>query len=82
MINQNLFWVGSRHLHSNTINKKELVELISRSFNLNVTVIEKQTEKKCDRSMSTIYEDINKFEIPTLETQLHELKDFSKKPYK
>jgi dTDP-4-dehydrorhamnose reductase len=82
MIDQNLFWAGTKHLHSNTLNKKELVELISSSFNLNVTVIEKQTENNCDRSMTTIYEDIVKFEIPTLKTQLNELKTFSEKLYK
>ena len=59
-----------------------MVELISSSFNLNVTVIEKQTENNCDRSMTTIYEDIVKFEIPTLKTQLNELKTFSEKLYK
>jgi dTDP-4-dehydrorhamnose reductase len=82
MIDGNLFWSGTKHLHSNTLNKKELVELISFSFNLNVTVVEKETEKKCDRSMSTIYNDIIKFEVPSLEIQLKELKDFSKKLYK
>jgi dTDP-4-dehydrorhamnose reductase len=82
MIDQNMFWVGTRHLHSNTLNKKELVELISNSFNLNVTVVEKQTEKSCDRSITTIYEDLSKFEIPTLENQLNELKNFSEQLYR
>jgi dTDP-4-dehydrorhamnose reductase len=82
MIDENLFWNGTKHLHSNTLNKKELVELISKSFELNVTVVEKQTEKTCDRSLSTIYDDINKFDIPTLKDQLNELKDFSIKLYK
>ena len=82
MVDENLFWNGTKHLHSNTLNKKELVELISKSFELNVTVVEKQTEKTCDRSLSTIYDDINKFDIPTLKDQLNELKDFSIKLYK
>jgi dTDP-4-dehydrorhamnose reductase len=81
IIEHNLFWVGTKHLHSNTLNKKELVELISNSFNLNVTVIEKQTENACDRSLSTIYDNIKKFDIPSLETQLIELNNFSKKLY-
>ena len=82
IIDDNLFWLGTKHLHSNTLNKKELVELISESFNLNVTVIETRTEKSCDRSMKTIYDDnIIKFNVPNLETQLKELKDFSKKLY-
>lgn len=82
MIDGNLFWVGTKHLHSNTLNKKELVEIISKTFNLNVTVIEKETDKKCDRSMCTIYKNIEDFEIPTLEEQLIELNNFSKNLYK
>lgn len=82
IIDKNMFWVGTKHLHSNTLNKKELVELISNSFKLNVTVVERQTEKSCNRSLSTIYDDISKFEIPTLEMQLNELKDFSEQLYR
>ena len=81
MIDNNIFWLGTKHLHSNTLNKKELVELISSSFNLNVNVIEKQTEKSCDRSITSIYNDINQFNIPNLKTQLEELKEFSKSLY-
>ena len=82
MIDNNIFWLGTKHLHSNTLNKKELVELISSSFNLNVNVIEKQTEKSCDRSITSIYNDINQFNIPNLKTQLEELKEFSKSLYR
>jgi dTDP-4-dehydrorhamnose reductase len=81
MIDNNLFWVGTKHLYSNVLNKKELVELISKSFNLNVIVEPKETEKKCDRTISTIYSTIDDFEIPNLEIQLVELKEFSKKLY-
>ena len=81
MIDNNIFWLGTKHLHSNTLNKKELVELISSSFNLNVNVIEKQTEKSCDRRITSIYNDINQFNIPNLKTQLEELKEFSKSLY-
>lgn len=81
IIEGNLYWNGTKHLHSNTLNKKELVDLISKSFDLNVTVLEKQTDIPCDRSLSTIHGDLHKFEIPTLEDQLYELKNFSKNLY-
>jgi len=82
MIDNDLFWVGTKHLHSNTVNKKELVEMISEVFNLNVTVVEKQTDVACDRSLSTIYDTTNIFSIPPLYEQINELYTFSNKLYK
>jgi dTDP-4-dehydrorhamnose reductase len=82
MIDNDLFWVGTKHLHSNTVNKKELVEMISEVFNLNVTVVEKQTDVACDRSLSTIYDTTNVFSIPPLYEQINELYTFSNKLYK
>ena len=79
-IEKNLFWVGTKHLHSNTVSKKELVELISDSYNLNVTVTPKETELSCDRSISTIHD--HEIEIPSLKVQIDELKEFSKSLYK
>jgi dTDP-4-dehydrorhamnose reductase len=79
MIEKNLFWAGNRHIYSNTVSKKELVELISEVYNLNVQVTPKETEISCDRSISSIYG--YEIEIPTLKQQIEELKDFSKKLY-
>jgi dTDP-4-dehydrorhamnose reductase len=78
IIQKNLFWLGTRHIHSNTLNKKELVELISKIYNLNVTVNQKETELACDRSLSSVCNEINLFEIPSLEKQIIELNEFSK----
>jgi hypothetical protein len=79
MIDKNLFWLGTRHLHSNTLSKKELVELISEVYNLNIQVTPKETEISCDRSISSVYG--CEIEIPPLKQQIEELKDFSKKLY-
>jgi dTDP-4-dehydrorhamnose reductase len=79
IIDENIFWLGTKHIHSNTLNKKELVELISDVFGLNVIVDPKETNTLCDRSMESIY--ITSLIIPSLETQLNELKNFSKKLY-
>lgn len=79
IIEENLFWKGVRHIHSNTVNKRELVEMISDIYNLNVKVIPLETEKKCDRSLSTEFNEvISLFNIPRLDDQIKEMKTFSK----
>jgi len=79
IIDKNNFWVGTRHVFSNTVTKKELVEYISQVYDLNIVVNPKETEVPCDRSISSIYE--NEFLIPDLKEQLKELKEFSKSLY-
>ena len=82
MIEENIWWKGTKHLHSNTLNKKELVETISDVYNLNITVTPKEVEIGCDRSMSTIYPaNLDLFEIPSLRTQIEEMKEFSNTLY-
>lgn len=78
IIEENLFWKGVRHIHSNTVNKRELVEMISDIYNLNVKVIPLETEKKCDRSLSTEFNEvISLFNIPRLDDQIKEMNTFS-----
>lgn len=80
VMDKDLYWVGTRHLHSNTVSKKELVDLISESYDLSVKVTPKETEISCDRSINSIYtQDI---EIPNLKVQIDELREFSKSLYK
>ena len=80
IINDNLFWKGIKHFHSNTLDKFELVKLISDVFELNLTVSPKETEKKCDRSISSKFPLM--FEIPSLEKQIKNLKKFSSELYR
>ena len=75
IILKNNFWIGTKHIHSNTLNKKELVDLISDIYGLNITVVPTNTPTKCDRSMATIYN--TNIEIPNLDTQISEMKNFS-----
>jgi dTDP-4-dehydrorhamnose reductase len=75
IIKDNLFWKGTKHFHSNTLNKLDLVKLISSIFELNINVNPKETNKKCDRSLSSKFPLIVK--IPSLENQIKNLKDFS-----
>lgn len=80
IITTNNYWKGIKHLHSNTLNKKELVETISDVYNLNITVNAKETLIFCDRSISTIYEEnLKSFKIPSLKDQIIEMKNFSSK---
>jgi dTDP-4-dehydrorhamnose reductase len=80
IINTNNFWVGIKHIHSNTLNKKELVETISDVYGLNITVTPVETAVSCDRSMSTIYD--TGIKVPTLKQQIEEMKEFSETLYK
>jgi dTDP-4-dehydrorhamnose reductase len=80
LINTNNFWVGIKHIHSNTLNKQELVETISDAYGLNITVTPVETPAACDRSMSTIHD--TGIKVPTLKQQIQEMKEFSKILYK
>jgi dTDP-4-dehydrorhamnose reductase len=80
IIKTNNFWVGTKHVHSNTLNKQELVQTVSDVYDLNIIVEPKETPIKCDRTMSTIHN--HGFKIPTLLEQIKEMKDFSEKLYK
>jgi dTDP-4-dehydrorhamnose reductase len=80
IIRTNNFWVGTKHLHSNTLNKQELVRTISDVYGLNITVNPTETPIACDRSMSSIYS--TGIEIPSLKQQIEEMKEFSKILYR
>lgn len=80
LIKNNNFWIGIKHIHSNTLNKQELVETISDVYSLNITVTPVETAVPCDRSMSTIHD--TGIKVPTLKQQIEEMRDFSEKLYK
>ena len=74
MIQKNIFWKGVRHVHSpRTLNKQELVQLVSDIYDLNIKIIPKETEHKCDRSLST---NSPTFDISDLSIQIQEMKNF------
>lgn len=76
------FWKGIKHLHSNVLDKKQLVETISEVYGLNIKVNPKETPLRCDRSMSTVNtENLKAFNIPTLKEQIKEMKEFSNTLY-
>lgn len=78
VIEENLFWVGTKHLHSNTVDKYELSNIVNKHYDLNIKINPVTTNNKIDRSLSTIYTgNLTNFEIPNLDTQIKEMKEFS-----
>jgi len=77
IIVNNKYWDGVRHIFSpNILDKYELVSTVSKIYDLNINVNPIEATVKCDRSLSSIYK--NDFNIPDIETQIIEQKDFFK----
>ena len=77
MIEKNLFWVGTKHLHSNKVDKYELSSTINKHFDLGITITPVEVPTSVDRSMTTVYEDnLKDFNIPDLDTQIKEMFEF------
>jgi dTDP-4-dehydrorhamnose reductase len=77
IIHQNIFWCGIRHIYSPTSKSKyELASIINDIFNLNMNIIPVETNDKIDKTLLSIYNNNDIFEIPELYNQINELKDF------
>jgi dTDP-4-dehydrorhamnose reductase len=77
MIDDDMYWTGTKHIHSNTLNKLELVQTISDVYELGITVNPMETPNSCDRSISTIHDTMDYIHVPTLEEQIKEMREFS-----
>lgn len=74
IIQKNLFWKGVRHVHSPLpVSKYELIDLINKIYKLNITINPRETDIPVDKTLSSLYES---FEIPSIEQQIKEMKDF------
>jgi dTDP-4-dehydrorhamnose reductase len=72
-----LYWYGVRHIFSpRTLNKYELVEIISKIYKLKITITPKETTEDCYRDLTSIYNEVSYFNIPDLVKQIKELKDY------
>lgn len=79
MITKNLYWTGTRHIFSpQIISKYELIQLINTIYNLQITVTEHESYY-CDRSLSTIYDTNQNFQIPSINDQIIELFNYKLK---
>jgi dTDP-4-dehydrorhamnose reductase len=78
MITDNIWWTGTRHILSpRPVTKFELVKLITDAYNVNVQLTAAESKKKCDRTLSTEFNENSLFVIPDLAIQIAEMKDFS-----
>lgn len=68
------FWKGVRHVFSpDTVSKYQLLQMINKKFNLNVTIEEVNADLGMEKTLSTVYEPIH---IPTIEVQIGEMFEF------
>lgn len=78
IIINNDYWEGVHHITSpDTVNKYELVKMISDVYELGIEVTPFISNIPCDRSMKTIYRAF--FSIPHLKEQLIEMRKFGDK---
>ena len=73
IITKKLFWKGCRHIYSpNSLSKYELCKLINNTYKLNININEYETEKKIDKTITSIYETNKLFKINSIENQIIE----------
>lgn len=71
------FWEGVYHLHSNDVNKFDLVSIINEVYNFNIKINEFVDDKNpADRTMRTNKKMSFNLNIPHLYKQIEEMKDF------
>lgn len=73
IIDGELFSKGIFHLHSNSVNKFELLQLISERFNLGLEINPYETEIMCNRTLVSEKNLIHQIHIDTLEKQIRDL---------
>jgi len=79
IINNKLYWKGVKHVFSpETLSKKELTELISMVYELDITVNPYETGTPCDRSLATDREDVADICVPALDYQLINMRKFGR----
>lgn len=75
MITTKNYWKGVRHVHSNTVDKFELVSDIVAAFNLNVEVNAVADANYCNRALKSIHD--NQIVDGSIRSQLFDLNNFS-----
>ena len=74
MIDRNIYWEGVRHIYSpRSVSKYELVKIINDKYKLNITINEYNTDKKIDKTITTLYKQNGLFNISDLNEQIEEL---------
>jgi dTDP-4-dehydrorhamnose reductase len=74
MIQEMNFWEGVKHIFSpKTVSKYELVSMINKIYDLNITITEVETSEKCYRNLNSLYGCPIKID---LDKQIIEMKNF------
>ena len=80
IIDQKLFWTGVRHIFSpRSVSKFQLIKMINQIYNLEIQILEFKTNQSIDKTLGTIYETNQQFEIPDLFTQIVMMKVYKLK---
>lgn len=75
IISENQFWLGVRHLYSDTINKYQLVSYINDIYDLNIKINPMNDVNSIDRSLSSNYS-IENWNIPKIHQQILDMRNF------
>jgi dTDP-4-dehydrorhamnose reductase len=74
VIEKGLYEIGLHHVHSpQSVNKFELLQIISDRFELELQINPYETANSCDRTLSSGKELINNVHISTIQKQIEEL---------
>lgn len=78
IIKGNLFWEhGPRHIYSpQDYTKLFLVKLINEIYGLNIKIKPSGNEYPCDRTLRSSWNNVIDFNIPSIEEQIKEMKEF------
>lgn len=76
IIENNIFWNGVKHIFSpESVSKYELVSMINKIYDLNISINEFSTENSANKTLTSIY--TNMFTIPNLFEQIMEMKNYN-----
>lgn len=69
----NLYEKSLFHIHSNVVDKYELLNMINKRFKLNLTINKAETDMSVNRSLSTVKSLNDKLNVKSLQKQIEEL---------
>ena len=74
IVTKKMYWSGVRHIFSPiSVSKYELSTIINDIYKLNIKINKYETDKSIDKTLTTVYNENQKFKIPELKKQISEL---------
>jgi len=73
ILEKNLYENGLFHVHSDTVCKVDLVEMINQKFNLGISINRIDTLEAVDRTMMTEKSLLSKLDVPSLAQQIQDM---------